>query len=55
MLNYVKNDELLAQKVGLVVGVVLGVLCGMFVSAKAEPEELEYIELEVDDATPETD
>lgn len=44
MLDKIKNDELLSQKVGLVVGSLLGLILGMVVSGKAEQNvEIEYI------------
>ncbi len=44
MFDKIKNDELLSQKVGLVVGSLLGLILGMIVSGKAEQNvEIDYI------------
>ena len=49
MLDKIRNDELLSQKVGLIAGSLLGFILGLVVSGKAEQNaEIEYIEEEID-------
>lgn len=44
MLDKIRNDELLSQKVGLITGSLLGFILGMVVSGKVEQDaEIEYI------------
>lgn len=49
MIDKIRNDGLLPQKVGLIVGGLLGFALGLIVSNKAEQNaEIEYIEEEID-------
>jgi uncharacterized membrane-anchored protein YhcB (DUF1043 family) len=45
------NDDLLYQKIGLIVGIIFGFIVGLFISDQAE-DSLEFIEEEQDE-TPE--